>query len=81
MTDEPIVQEVKQELEKVVSGKTTREKLENASYMLIIISAVMVSVGIGLGSFIAGTVVVAVIGAFLVMVGIVMFIASQLMGE
>jgi hypothetical protein len=58
-------------------GKNTREVLENVSFFIIVISAIAVSIGIGIGSFIQGTVLISVIGSFFVMAGIVIYIASQ----
>ncbi len=58
-------------------GKNKREVLENISFYIIVISAIMVSVGIGLGSFIQGTIFLSVFGSFFVMVGIVIYIISQ----
>jgi len=58
-------------------GKNTKEVLENISFFIIVISAIAVSIGIGIGSFIQGTVLMAVIGSFFVMAGIVIYIVSQ----
>jgi hypothetical protein len=58
-------------------GKNTKEVLENVSFFIIVISAIAVSVGIGIGSFIQGTVLIAVTGSFFVMAGIVIYIISQ----
>jgi len=58
-------------------GKNTKEVLENISFFIIVISAIAVSIGIGIGSFIQGTVLIAVIGSFFVMAGIVIYIVSQ----
>jgi hypothetical protein len=58
-------------------GKNTKEVLENVSFFIILISAIAVSIGIGIGSFIQGTVLISVIGSFFVMAGIVIYIASQ----
>ena len=66
---------------KWVKGSNKRDYIENISFLIITISAVMVSFGIGLGSFIQGTVFIAVFGAFLVMLGIVVYIISQFVGE
>jgi len=66
---------------KWVKGSNKREFVENASFVIIVISAVMVSIGIGIGSFIQGTIFIAVFGAFFVMVGIVVYIISQFIGE
>lgn len=62
---------------KVKLGSNTKESLENLSYVLIVISAVLIVIGIGLGSFIQGTVYSAVFGSFLVIVGIIIYIISQ----
>jgi len=66
---------------KWVKGSNKRDFIENISFLIIVISAIMVSAGIGLGSFIQGTVFIAVFGAFFVMVGIIIYIASQFIGE
>lgn len=66
---------------KWLKGSNTKEFAENASFLIIVISAVMVSGGIGLGTFFAETIIVAIIGAFFVMVGIIVYIASQFIGE
>jgi hypothetical protein len=65
----------------IFSGETTKERLENWSYLITIISGVLVAIGIGIGSFIQGTVLIASFGAFFFMVGIIIFIASQFMGD
>ena len=57
--------------------KLGNKSLENISFYIIVISAIMVSVGIGIGSFIPGTILIASFGAFFVMVGIVMYMISQ----
>lgn len=62
-----------------LKGATTRETLENVSYLLIIISAIAVAIGIGLGSFVAKTVYIAVAGAALFLPAIALFIISQLL--
>jgi hypothetical protein len=87
-TVEHKIEEVKTEehkekfnFKKWVNGSNKRDYIENISFLIITISAVMVSVGIGLGSFIQGTVFIAVLGAFLVMVGIIVYIISQFVGE
>lgn len=66
---------------KWLSGASRKDYFENVSLLIIVASAVLVSVGIGLGSFVAGTVLIAVVGAFFVIVGIVLYIISQLIGE
>ena len=58
-------------------GKNTREVLENISFFIIVLSAIAVSIGVGIGSFIQEAVLIAMIGSFFVMVGIVIYIISQ----
>ena len=62
-----------------IKGATTSETLENSSYLMIVVSAVFVAIGIGLGSFVKYTVYIAVAGAALLLAAIVIFITSQLM--
>jgi len=62
-----------------IKGATQRETLENTSFLLFVVSAVMVAIGIGLGSFVKYTVYIAVLGAVLLLAAIVLFIISQLM--
>jgi hypothetical protein len=66
---------------KWLRGSNKREFIENISFLIIVISAIMVSAGIGLGSFVQQTVFLAIIGAFFVMVGIAVYIISQFIGE
>jgi len=75
------VEKPKFNFNKWLRGSNKRESIENISFLIIVASAVMVSAGIGLGSFIQGTIFMAVFGAFFVMVGIVAYIASQFIGE
>jgi hypothetical protein len=65
----------------LVGGSSTKERLENASYLIIFVSAVMVSIGIAAGIVFPGALIVSVLGAFLVMAGIVLFVISQFFGE
>ena len=60
-------------------GKNNKEVLENISFIIILISAIMFSIGIGLGSFIQGTLFLSVFGSFFIMIGIVIYIVSQFM--
>ncbi|OGI12605.1 hypothetical protein A3K64_00955 [Candidatus Micrarchaeota archaeon RBG_16_36_9] len=60
-----------------IRGANGKETLENISFLVIVISAIMVSIGIGFGSFIQGTVFISVFGAFFVIVGIVVYMISQ----
>ena len=62
-------------------GKSTKERLESWSFLIIILSAVLVSMGIGLGSFVQGTILLASFGSFIFMIGIIIFIISQFLEE
>ena len=62
-------------------ARNRKEVFENVSFYVIVISAIMIAVGIGLGSFIQYTVFIASLGGFFVIVGIVIYIASQFMEE
>jgi uncharacterized Tic20 family protein len=64
-----------------IKGRNRREFLENFSFIVIVISAVLVCIGISLGSFVKGTVLIGSFGSFTVMVGIVIYIVSQFIGE
>jgi F0F1-type ATP synthase assembly protein I len=66
---------------KWIKGSNKREYVENISFLIIVISAIMISAGIGLGIFIQESVFISVLGAFFVMVGIVVYIVSQFIGE
>ena len=78
-TEEP--KQEKKRFDLKIKGSNKKETLENVSFLIIVISAFMISAGIGFGSFIQGTVFIAVFGAFLVMVGIIAYIVSQFLGE
>ncbi|MBU5558008.1 MAG: hypothetical protein QW751_01240 [Candidatus Aenigmatarchaeota archaeon] len=62
-----------------IKGETKQQTLENVSYLLMIICAVLVAIGIGLGSFVVGTVYIAVFGAALFLPAIIIYIISQFM--
>ena len=66
---------------KWLKGSNTKEFAENASFLMIFVSAVMVSGGISLGALFTEAIFVAIVGAFFVMVGIIIYIASQFIGE
>jgi len=51
---------------------------ERRSYKVIITSAIMISIGLLLGSFIKYTVILASTGTFVLLIGIVLYIYSQL---
>ncbi len=54
--------------------------LEKISYLVIFIAAVMVVVGLGIGTVYPGFfVLVAIAGSFLVLLGIVLYILSELL--
>lgn len=63
-----------------MKGKNRKEFVENISFVMIIISGIMVSLGIGIGSFVQGIILMASFGSLLVMAGIVTYIVSQFMG-
>jgi len=59
---------------------TKANKTESISFIILIIAALFTIVGISVGTFIPGIpVVLAIIGAFLVLVGIVVYIASEIL--
>lgn len=60
-----------------LKGKNTQEFLENLSLVILIVSAFLVMIGIGLGSFVQGIVFLGSFGAFLILVGIIVYIISQ----
>lgn len=62
-----------------LKGKNRQEHIENISFVVLVIAALLVMAGIGLGSFVYGTVLLAMFGAFLVLVGITIYIVSQFM--
>jgi len=62
-------------------GKNRKERLENISFLLILISVAGIWVGMLLGSFIKYTVFVAAFGALLLLPAIIIYIISQLMEE
>ncbi len=52
--------------------------LENLSFLLIFASTALIVAGIGLGSFVQYTVFLAAFGSFVLLAGIILYIASQL---
>jgi len=60
-----------------LKGGSRQEHLENISFVILVAAALLVMLGIGLGSFVYGTVLLAMFGAFLILVGIVIYIISQ----
>lgn len=93
MNEEPKTEETEKVAEKVekkperislidrLKGKNRREFLENISYTIIVLSSVLIFIGILTGSFIQGFVLFASFGSFLVLIGIIIFITSQLIKE
>lgn len=60
---------------------STPEKIESLSFMTLIIASVFTVIGISVGSFYPGfPVALAIIGAFLVLVAIVLYIISEFSG-
>lgn len=64
---------------KWVRGKNRQEFLENGSYVLMVVAAVLVSGGLLVGSFVPGVVIIASIGAFILLPALVIYVVSQLM--
>lgn len=64
---------------KWVRGKNRQELLENSSYVAMVIAAVLVSGGLLVGSFVPGVVIIASIGAFMLLPALVVYVISQLM--
>ncbi len=60
-----------------IKGRNKQENLENISFATLVVATFLVIIGITLGSFIYGTVLFAMFGAFLILVGIVIYIISQ----
>ena len=82
-TEEPVIEEKPKEVKersnfrKWLKGENKREYAENIGFVIIVISGILVALGIGLGSFIQGTILIGVLGSFFVMFGIVIYIISQ----
>jgi hypothetical protein len=67
-----------QEFMEWLKGDTRRDFLENLSYSLIVLAAVLSIVGISVGTFVPGfPVFLAILGAFLALVGIVLYVLSE----
>lgn len=58
--------------------KERQKKFEEISYKIVILSAVMIFIGLLLGSFIKYTVFLASFGVFILLVGIILYIIAQL---
>jgi len=61
-------------------GKTNKQILENISFLIVLISSVLFFAGIGLGSFVQGTIFLSAFGSFFVIIGIIIYIISQFIG-
>ena len=66
---------------KWLKGSNKREYVENISFLIITISAIMIAGGIALGSFVQETVYASIAGALFLMLGIAVYIISQFTGE
>ena len=60
---------------------TTDNKLESLSYKIFLVSLALILVGILLGSFIKYTILIGSFGGFLLIAGILIYIASQVFKE
>lgn len=57
--------------------KVDLNRLENIDFFMIVVSSILVVMGIGLGTFIPGTIALSIIGSFLFLVGIVIYMMIQ----
>ncbi|MFB6216381.1 MAG: hypothetical protein ABEJ72_05375 [Candidatus Aenigmatarchaeota archaeon] len=61
-----------------LKGENRIELLENLSYVILVTAAILSVVGISVGTFVSGfPVFLAILGAFLALVGIVLYILSE----
>ncbi|MFQ6009971.1 MAG: hypothetical protein ACE5J7_02520 [Candidatus Aenigmatarchaeota archaeon] len=84
MSEEGVTEEIKKEERKFMKwlkGSDRKEYIENMSYVIMFISAFFIFLGLGLGSFVPYFVYLAAFGSFLLLVGIAIYIASQLIEE
>lgn len=65
------------ELKKYLDTKTDN-KLESLSYKIFLVSLALILIGILLGSFIKYTILIGSLGGLLLIVGIMLYIASQI---
>jgi len=63
---------------KIFKGANTKEKLEDASFKVIVASTGLIVLGLLLGSFVKYTVLLAETGAFILLLGIILYAVSQL---
>ena len=52
-------------------------KIKNASFYMILVSAVMVSLGVGLGSLVQGTIALGVFGSIIFIIGIIIYMILE----
>ena len=64
---------------KWLKGSNGKDYVENFSYVIIVLSTILISIGLLGGSFVTGVVYSAIIGVAFLLVGIVIFISSQFM--
>lgn len=76
---EDILKEIKKLF--AIKGKTIEETLENISFLIIVFSAILVSIGIALGSFYKGVILLASLGSFTLLIGIIIFVIAEVMRE
>jgi len=77
------VEDILKEIKKLfaIKGKTIEETLENISFLIIVFSAILVSIGIALGSFYKGVILLASLGSFTLLIGIIIFVIAEVMRE
>jgi len=64
-----------------LKGKSRKEHWENMSFTIIIFSAILIFIGLLLGSFVKYTIFMASFGSFFVMIGIIIYIFSEFIEE
>ena len=55
--------------------------LDDITFWLFVVSAILIVAGVALGSFVHGTIYIAILGAALFMIAIFIYIGSQLIGK
>lgn len=80
MEEKLIFMKILEKYLKWLKGKSLEESLHNISISLIVIAAFFVVIGIGVGTYVPGfPVALAILGSFLVMLGIVMYAAGEIL--